>query len=90
MYVNVLILDYSSKPLHEDIVEASALSIHTDLNSFRLEHIGKSVTCMLAALVTIKDFWLASAQSILQSFKVESCFQSTGELAQQDIEAIPI
>jgi hypothetical protein len=74
--IDVLVLERTPQPLHEDVVGPAALAIHADLDAFFFEPSGEGFTAELTSLIGVEDLRLAVlAESLFQCFDTERCLQ---------------
>ena len=88
--INILLLDASPQPFHEDIVQIPSASVHADSDIVRFQYTRKLRTGEVAALIGIENVGLCLFQSLVQTFQTKIDFQRIGHLPIDDIAGIPI
>ena len=88
--VHLLIFERPPQPLDENVVHASAASVHADGNLPGRQFAGELLTGELRTLVRIENLRSAPPQGALQRLDAEVEFQAHRQSPAQDIPAEPV
>lgn len=88
--IDILLLDASPQPFHEDIVQIPSASVHADSDIMRLQYTRKLRTGEVTALIGIEDVGLRLFQGFMQTFQTKINFQGIGDFPVDDIARVPI
>ena len=91
LQIDVLILDRAPEPLHKDVVQSSALAIHTDADAVLFEYREEAFRSELRVLITVEDLGRAvPAQGFAQGLGTESRIQTVQNPPGEDLAAEPV
>src|SRR3954453_14000862 len=89
--IYLFVLQTPPEPLHEDIIHATTLAVHADLDRVPLQNTDKVIAGELAALVGVEDVRPSElAQRLLQGLDTEVGLQGVGQAPGQNGTAVPI
>jgi hypothetical protein len=91
MQVEVVVFDGPPQPFNEDVVLASAASVHADSDPMVLEDLCESVAGKLGSLIRVEDLRFAvELHSLLEGLIAEIRVQGVGDAPGEDLAAVPI
>jgi hypothetical protein len=88
--IDFFVFDRAPQPFHKDVVEDSALPVHTDPDTSAEKQSCKIPAGKLGALIGVENLWFGLAESSFQSFHTEVNIQGDGDRPSEDIAAVPV
>lgn len=90
LQINIFVLHRSPQSLGKDVVHASSLSVHADLNVFSEQDVGVITARVLATLIAIVDCRGSNLERRFESLGAKISVERVRELPADDIPAEPI